>query len=475
VRKIFLAVSIALLWSASAFAEQRVIIVNWTAASNGTVGDVSITASEHAFLSGYGFYLYSIETDPGTPAPTDNYDVKVLNARGRDILGAKGDNRDETTTEEAFPAGGSQSLQSTTDLPLTLNITGNSVNGAKGSVKLVFATTPIPEASSVTTGEINLDNTALEGKVDATNTRIGEVQASPTANTLLGRIKSLEDGQTAIEGKIDDLATELAQKTEPTNAQLVNNTTAANLIGRFHLFDSAGNGITSEARGSTRPLDVQLRDASGNQITSFGITGTPSFNIAQYLGSAIGASNALHVQPGTGAVFGISASALPLPTGAATETTLAAVEDALDTAINTPLSSTTDSVTVALPSGASPHSRITLASANQVNVKSSAGTLYSIYVFNPTAVKQYLLLFDKATAPDQSACSANSDCPVLVFPIPTMADTNGDGIAPPLPVMGFNFANGIGYSVIGAACGEVATCVNETAAEAGLTVTLGYK
>jgi hypothetical protein len=414
VKKIFWVVSIAMILAASAFAEQRVIVVNWTAASNGAVGDVSITGTDNSFLQGYGYYLHSIEVNPGTPAPTDNYRIQITNAAGRDLLGGKAADCDEANTEQFLPSGGSQPVH-VTDLPLTLGIDQQSVNGAKGSVKIVFITDPLSPEAQINASDITIDNTDVVTGLGTLSTKTGEVQAEPTANTILGRLKSLEDGQTAIEGKIDDL---LDTYTD----------------GKAHVITDQ-TSVVGPAAGATFPVSGTFWQAT---------------------------------QP-------VSASALPLPTGAATETTLAAVEDALDTAINTPLSSTTDSVTVALPSGASAHSRITLASANQVNVKSSAGTLYSIYVFNPTAVKQYLLLFDKATAPDQSACNANSDCPVLVFPIPTMADTNGDGIAPPLPVMGFAFANGIGYSVIGAACGEVATCVNETAAEAGLTVTLGYK
>jgi hypothetical protein len=36
------------------------------------------------------------------------------------------------------------------------------------------------------------------------------------------------------------------------------------------LYDKSGNGITSDTRGSAQPLAVEILDASGNQITSFG-------------------------------------------------------------------------------------------------------------------------------------------------------------------------------------------------------------
>jgi hypothetical protein len=50
--------------------------------------------------------------------------------------------------------------------------------------------------------------------------RVGEVQSTPTVNTLLGRLKSIED-------KLDALQTELNQKTEPANTQTVSGTVTA--------------------------------------------------------------------------------------------------------------------------------------------------------------------------------------------------------------------------------------------------------
>jgi hypothetical protein len=46
--------------------------------------------------------------------------------------------------------------------------------------------------------------------------------------------------------------------------------TAADLLATVNLRDGSGNSITSDTRGSARPLAVEIVDASGNQITSFG-------------------------------------------------------------------------------------------------------------------------------------------------------------------------------------------------------------
>jgi len=53
--------------------------------------------------------------------------------------------------------------------------------------------------------------------------------------------------------------------------------------------------------------------------------GTQNVNLTQILGAAPSATNPLWVSPATGATFPVSAASLPLPTGAATQTTLAAI------------------------------------------------------------------------------------------------------------------------------------------------------
>jgi hypothetical protein len=50
----------------------------------------------------------------------------------------------------------------------------------------------------------------------------------------------------------------------------VRNATAANLLATVNARDGAGNALTSAARGSERALSVQIVDASGTQVTSFG-------------------------------------------------------------------------------------------------------------------------------------------------------------------------------------------------------------
>lgn len=115
--------------------------------------------------------------------------------------------------------------------------------------------------------------------------------------------------------------------TQSTSPWVVGQGTAANLnatvIGTVSakLQDGSGNLITSDTRGSERPLSVQILDASGNQITSFGgsggnaaagATGSPVPLDADYVGYnsggnlvGVSTSNALPVaQQGSVAVTG---------------------------------------------------------------------------------------------------------------------------------------------------------------------------
>jgi hypothetical protein len=66
------------------------------------------------------------------------------------------------------------------------------------------------------------------------------------------------------------------------------------------------------------------------EVANVGITSFPDnepFNVAQYGGSAVGAGNAVHIQPGTSAVFQVQSNSANI----ATETTLAAINNKLVT------------------------------------------------------------------------------------------------------------------------------------------------
>lgn len=88
-----------------------------------------------------GYFLCSMETNPGGTAPTDDYDIVINTAGGADLLGGAGMNRDQTNTEIAYPTIDSTSGQKgcvPINSALSLVLSGNSVNNATVAIKLLF-------------------------------------------------------------------------------------------------------------------------------------------------------------------------------------------------------------------------------------------------------------------------------------------------------------------------------------------------
>lgn len=120
----------------------KTVVFSWTAdAAAATVPDTDTSTAINAEIGGW--YIYAIETDPdGTAVPTALYDITIKNAAGRDIAGGMLANRSASATELAIPC-----LDSTyhvyggvlVDSTLTLSISGNAANSAKGTVKLFLS------------------------------------------------------------------------------------------------------------------------------------------------------------------------------------------------------------------------------------------------------------------------------------------------------------------------------------------------
>lgn len=148
----------------------------------------------------------------------------------------------------------------------------------------------------------------------------------------------------------------------------------------------------------------------------------------------------------------VSAASLPLPTGAGTEATLASIlakiiaapatEAKQDTG-NTSLGSI-DGKTPALVSGATPVIPVTpttaftssAATTNATSTKASAGTVWNINATNINAAARYLKLYNKASAP-----TVGTDVPVLTLPI--ASGLTASGAIPPLNLG----ANGLQFSI----------------------------
>lgn len=112
------------------------LVFSWTAdASNGSVP----ATTSNLRIDGY---IIKVITNPGSPAPTDNYDITLTNTDGADVVHGELLNRDTANTEEIVPIpadnvtvyGGSPVIGT-----ITLNISNNSVNSATGTVTVIFS------------------------------------------------------------------------------------------------------------------------------------------------------------------------------------------------------------------------------------------------------------------------------------------------------------------------------------------------
>ncbi|KKN75061.1 hypothetical protein LCGC14_0384350 [marine sediment metagenome] len=71
-----------------------------------------------------------VETNPGSTAPTDNYDLTLTGINGADIMGGALTNRDTATTERTQALTNGSYGVAVTHRTLTLNLTNNSVVSA---------------------------------------------------------------------------------------------------------------------------------------------------------------------------------------------------------------------------------------------------------------------------------------------------------------------------------------------------------
>ena len=121
--------------------ETAILQFAWTADTDGSFTSVSTDDTDYNEKLTItdmikGWEIYGAQTDPGTTAPTADYDITVTDAAGEDLFGTNMNDRSTSATESAVPAIGGLNATRTIDSALTLNIANNSVNGATGVVKL---------------------------------------------------------------------------------------------------------------------------------------------------------------------------------------------------------------------------------------------------------------------------------------------------------------------------------------------------
>lgn len=111
----------------------RKVVVDWVAdASDGSVPNTTLPRFEGRLLE--------LTTNPGSTAPTDNYDLSLIDEEGADRLQGLGANRDTANTESVPIVYSGSTVHPPVGLweDLSLRFANNSVNSATGRVILIY-------------------------------------------------------------------------------------------------------------------------------------------------------------------------------------------------------------------------------------------------------------------------------------------------------------------------------------------------
>lgn len=268
------------------------------------------------------------------------------------------------------------------------------------------------------------------------------------------------------------------QATQPVSAAALPLPTGAATAAKQPALGTAGSASTDVitvqgiASGTPQPisaasLPLPTGAATAAKQPALGTAGSASTDVITVQGIASGTP-----QP-------VSAASLPLPSGAATS----AKQDDLLTAVNAAIPAgtniigkvgidqTTPGTTNAVQAvagatgGATPHMVIAANSNNSTSLKGSAGTVYSLQLYNDSANIAYVKLYNKATAP-----TCGTDTPVVSIGIPGNTSLGGNNVTL-AGNLGVAFGTGIGYCIVtGKANND-----NTSVAASVYTVNINYK
>ena len=168
----------------------------------------------------------------------------------------------------------------TTPWLTTIQQGGNAATvSAAGALKVDGSAVTQPISAS----SLPLPTGAATAALQPTNAAQGSTTSGQTGPLVQGAVTTGAPSYTTAQTSPLSLTTAGALRVDGSGAtQPVSGTVAATQSGNWNqrLQDGAGNAITSDARGSARPLAVEILDATGNQITSFGAGSGPSFGSA---------------------------------------------------------------------------------------------------------------------------------------------------------------------------------------------------
>lgn len=99
----------------------KAVKFDWTAHSDGVVSPVTTTGAYTGKV-----VVFTTDPDAGT-APTDNYDITIIDNQGVSVIGTAGADRDTANVEQVLSA----SLGAVVQSPLTFSV-ANAGSGGKG-------------------------------------------------------------------------------------------------------------------------------------------------------------------------------------------------------------------------------------------------------------------------------------------------------------------------------------------------------
>ena len=108
-------------------------IVTFTWIAN-TTGVVPTTSTGTTWPNIRGGCIAKVVTNPGSTAPTDNYDITLTDSDGVDLMGGELANRDTANSEVAVPKIDTVFGCVVVTDPFTMTITNQSVNVGNGEV-----------------------------------------------------------------------------------------------------------------------------------------------------------------------------------------------------------------------------------------------------------------------------------------------------------------------------------------------------
>lgn len=114
----------------------RILKIEWaTNAGAAVIPDYVLTAADLEFIRGWN--LFMAVTDPGSTAPTANYDITITDQYGVDVMGGQLENRSDTESEQVVPKiGGVYGGRTMDGGAVTVAWANNAVNDATGTLVL---------------------------------------------------------------------------------------------------------------------------------------------------------------------------------------------------------------------------------------------------------------------------------------------------------------------------------------------------